>query len=121
MNLTKADRSFSEYIRRRDAINGYVKCCTCPVVDDWKSMDCGHLEKRGNLSVRWDERNAGVQCPYCNRMNDGEYEKMRVYLINRFGAEAINEVIHLAKQDIKLMQFEIDEIESKYKSKISQL
>lgn len=121
MNLTRADKYFSEYIRRRDSVNGYVKCCTCPVVDRWQNMDCGHFEKRGNLYVRWDERNAGVQCTACNQFNDGEYDKMKAYLILRWGEEVVNEVIRLSKQEIKLMQFEIDEIAEKFKLKIKEL
>ena len=118
MNLYKADKAFSDYIRQRDAVNGYVKCCTCPVVDHWKNMDCGHFEKRGNMIVRFNEKNAAVQCPYCNRIEDGDYEKMKLYLINRWGLDAVDEIIRMSKQECKLMQFEIDEIEQRYKSKL---
>ena len=122
MNLTKLDTIFSIYIRRRDADeNGYVKCCTCPTVKHWKEMDCGHFRKRGNLSTRWNERNAAVQCEICNRHKDGEYDKMQNYLMLKFGVGAIFKVIEKSHTECKLMQFEIDELTEHFKSKIKEL
>ena len=119
MNLKRLDKVFSEYIRRRDADeNGFVKCCTCPTVKHWKQMDCGHFRKCGNLSTRWNERNAAVQCPICNRPNDGEYAKMQHYLILRFGVGTIFKVIERSHEEWKPMQFEIDELTEHFKNKI---
>lgn len=121
MNLTKADKAFSDYIRQRDAINGIVKCCTCQTVLPWKEMQCGHFRKRGNLATRWNEVNAAAQCVICNQINDGEYHKMMVYLVRLFGGDEVMRVIDKSFTTWKPMQYEIDELEKYYKNKIKQL
>ena len=73
------DKWFSLYIRFRDAMEfqkevpdadiSFGRCCTCGKIGQWKYMDCGHFipKGRGGTSgVRWDERNAHLQCKLCN-------------------------------------------------------
>ena len=119
MNLTKLDKAFSTYIRMRDVDdNGMVKCCTCPTVLHWKRMDCGHFRKRANLSTRWNEFNAANQCRICNGSEDGEYDKMELHLIRKFGAKVMCGVIEKSHTTWKPMQYEIDELTEYYKDKI---
>ena len=74
-----ADKWFSLYIRFRDALEfqkevpdadiSFGRCCTCGKIGQWKYMDCGHFISRGRgggSGVRWDERNAHLQCKPCN-------------------------------------------------------
>lgn len=122
MNLKKLDKVFSIYIRRRFADElGFVKCATCPDVSHWSQIDCGHFRLRGNLAVRWDEHDAAQQCRICNGPGEGEYVKMKAYLISKFGEEAIDDVIVKSRTTWKPMQFEIDELIEHFKSKLKEL
>lgn len=124
MNLTKLDKAFSEYIRRRYADDrGYVKCCTCPTVKHWKEMDCGHYIKRDQLSTRWDERNAHAQCVDCNRFHFGRSSLYDDFMYKKYGSEEYNKLIKMPwnNSGFKWMQFEIDELTEMYKQKIKEL
>jgi hypothetical protein len=122
MNLKKADKAFSEYIRRVDAdSNGNVKCCTCPTVRHWKEMQCGHYISRKNLSTRFNEYNSHVQCRECNEFRGGNIKKYAQFLINEYDEHVIDDLTEMSHQVCKATQFEIDEIERKYKDKIKEL
>ena len=41
--IKKLDNVFSQYIRRKDAINDIAKCITCGVERHWKELQCGHF------------------------------------------------------------------------------
>ena len=80
-----ADRWFSLYIRLLYANKeGMVKCATCPKVEHYKKMDCGHFQSRRFKSTRYDKRNCSPQCTYCNRYQQGEQYKLGQWL-KRFG------------------------------------
>ena len=121
MNLTKADKAFSEYIRRRDAVDGYVKCCTCPAIKHWKQMDCGHYYSRIHLSVRWDEMNAHAQCTECNRHKFGSVMDYIKFMDAKYSIDEMNRLHAKRESTVKLMQFEIDELTEHYKAKIKEL
>ena len=122
MDLSKLDKVFSEWIRQRDADEyGRVKCCTCDTVSHWCEMDAGHFVRRGNLSVRFDERNCHAQCRECNRVHDGRGFTHKLYIKDRYHRHAPYELDRLGRLDIKLMQFEIDEMVQEYREKIRQL
>lgn len=122
MDLSKLDKIFSEYIRRRDADeNGNVKCCTCPTVQHWKEMDCGHWRLRGNMATRFNENNSHSQCKVCNGSVNGMWDDHKNYIILRYGLNVAHELYLLSKQTRKFMQFEIDEMVKDYKLKIKQL
>jgi hypothetical protein len=77
------DFTFSRYIRIREAdLNGICECYTCGKKDHWTKLQLGHYIKRGETLLRWDSRNAKVQCPECNC---GTYGNMDVYteLLNK--------------------------------------
>ena len=46
--IKKLDNVFSQYIRRRFAVNGVTKCVTCGKEDFWKGgeMQAGHFISR---------------------------------------------------------------------------
>jgi len=121
-NITKLDKVFSEYIRRRDADEyGRVKCCTCDAVQHWAEMDCGHFVVRGNMSTRSDERDSAAQCKYCNRVDLGRYELHREYINERYGPGTAEELERLGKTEVHFMQYEIDQMTQDYKDKIKAL
>jgi len=67
--VIKLDTVFSQYIRRKDAINEIATCVTCNKKDHYKKLQCGHFMSRRHYSTRWDENNVGVQCYGCNITN----------------------------------------------------
>ena len=71
--VNKADKVFSEYIRRRYADdNGVTECFTCGKKDHWKKLQCGHFQSRKHYATRWNEENCQVQCAGCNVFRYGE-------------------------------------------------
>ena len=122
MNLTKLDTVFSQFIRRKYADDrGLVQCYTCGQWMHWKSADCGHYLKRGNLATRFSEMNCRPQCKDCNQFKDGKVDIFRKKLLQEYGAYALLELEHESKNEIHLMQFEIDELVEVYKDKIKKL
>jgi hypothetical protein len=121
MDFKKLDTVFSEYIRRRDAVDGFVKCCTCPTVLHWKEMDCGHWMKRGNMGTRFDESNCHPQCKICNQHEDGRDIKHMQYIKERHGLNERNRLVMIAHREKHWMQYEIDELTEYYKAKLKDL
>ena len=120
--IKKLDKYFSEFIRLTAADdNGYVRCPTCGKVYPWRKTDCSHYIRRNVLSVRWDERNAIAQCQSENRFQGGNIHKLRPVLVERYGAEAIQEVDELEKkpwaEDVFSLQIKLDD----YKEKVKRL
>lgn len=89
----RADRLFSEYVRRRDRNHAdQAQCCTCGGWFHWKELDCGHYMSRKYLSTRYSEYNTGPQCRTCNRMKGGEQLKFLFYLEGKYGKEVVTKV-----------------------------
>jgi len=83
-------KAFSEYIRRKNADrNGYVRCCSCGQIHQWKNVDCGHYISRSFLTVRYDEMNCAPQCKGCNAFRQGNPIEFRKHLIDRYGEKAV--------------------------------
>lgn len=67
----QADKVFSEYIRKRDALKttGWIEkitCSTCKETKDYSQFDCWHFVWRASRSTRWEEKNCTAQCKVCN-------------------------------------------------------
>ena len=113
--VKKLDKIFSEYIRISNSDNdGNTKCVTCGKVENWKQQDCGHFISRTHMSTRWDERNVGTQCKYCNRYCQGRQYEFSKYL----GQELSEELYLLSKQTRKISEIELQEMIEYYKNKI---
>ena len=122
MDISKLDKVFSEYIRRRDADEyGRVKCCTCSTVAHWAEMDCGHFISRWNLSTRFHEMNSHSQCKACNQFHGRMQFDHLLYIKERYGLKVPYELVKLSHKPSKLMQHEIDELVEVYKQKIKEL
>ncbi len=70
--IEDADALFSKWIRMKDAdVFDMVGCYTCGAKKRWPNQQCGHYISRSNLYLRWDARNAKVQCEGCNCLKNG--------------------------------------------------
>ena len=78
--VKKLDSVFSQYIRRRFAINDIAECVTCGTKSHYKKLQAGHFMSRKHYSTRWDVDNVQVQCYSCNVMRYGEQYKFGLYL-----------------------------------------
>jgi hypothetical protein len=85
--VIKLDTVFSQYIRRKDAIDEIAECITCGKKDHYKKLQCGHFMSRRHYSTRWEENNVGVQCYGCNISRHGEQYKFSLYLGNNLSEE----------------------------------
>ena len=113
--VEKADRVFSEYIRRRNADSrGFVPCFTCGKIDHWKSQDCGHFMSRKHYNTRWDDENCQVQCKGCNIFRHGEQFLFGVHLDKLYGDGKAEELHFKSRMMVKLSQGDLQDIIDKY-------
>lgn len=119
----KAWEAFSEYIRRRDSSNGYAKCCTCEVIDEWRYLQAGHFVAGRNNSILFREDNCHAQCVGCNFFgkNSKSYGKYYQFMKDRYGAERIDELILLSNRVLLYTQEDFERIAEEYKNKVKQL
>jgi hypothetical protein len=89
--LVKADRKFSEYIRRRDG-----RCknprCTNPYpsgVGSILGLDCAHYYLRGQLVSRYDPDNCIALCRLCHTKLEDNKEEHRKILESIIGTERL--------------------------------
>lgn len=119
--VKQLDNIFSEYIRRKDAVDGIAACVTCPDKKPWKYQQNGHYMSRGDMPTRWDETNCHVQCVACNVFKKGNYTEYALYMINRYGADYLEELKHKAKSGAKIPTPVIKDMIEEYKQKVLQL
>ena len=112
--ITKLDKVFSEYIRRRYAKNDIATCVTCGKKDHWKKLQAGHFMSRKHYATRWDEDNVEVQCSACNVFRYGEQYLFAKYL----GTEKADMLLAKSRETVKFPDWEIQEMIDLYKTKI---
>lgn len=79
------DRIFSRIVRLRAADEyGNCQCFTCTNVNHWTLMDCGHFISRSDTQIRFDFRNARVQCKGCNQHREGNISVYHTNLENEY-------------------------------------
>tara|TARA_R110000796_G_scaffold245527_1_gene369810 strand:+ start:446 stop:826 length:381 start_codon:yes stop_codon:yes gene_type:complete len=115
--ITKLDKIFSEYIRRRYANNDISECVTCGKKDHWKKLQAGHFMSRKHYATRWDEDNVEVQCMACNVFRAGEQYKFSKYL----GQDKADELLAKSRETVKFPDWEIQEMIDTYKIKVKDL
>lgn len=115
--VTKLDKVFSEYIRRRYAKNGIAECVTCGKKDHWKNLQAGHFMSRKHYATRWDDENVQVQCMACNVYRYGEQYLFAKYL----GQEKADELLARSRTMVKLKDWELEEMIEKYKKLLSEV
>ena len=99
--VAKLDKEFSLYIRRRQSVNGIVKCFTCGKSDHWQNMDCGHFQSRKHYATRWDEKNCQVQCKGCNVFRYGEQFLFGKNLDKLYGEGSAHQLLQESRQIAK--------------------
>ena len=115
--VTKLDKVFSEYIRRRYAKNNISECVTCGKKDHWKNLQAGHFMSRKHYSTRWDEENVEVQCMACNVYRYGEQYLFAKHL----GQEKADELLAKSRTMVKIKDWELEEMIEIYKEKLLEL
>jgi hypothetical protein len=109
------DSIFSQYIRKRYAVNDIATCVTCGKKDNWQKLQCGHFMSRSNYSTRWDENNVGVQCYGCNIARSGEQFKFSLYLGNKLSEEMYLK----SKQTVKFADVDLIDLINYYTQKVT--
>ena len=119
--VKKLDAIFSQYIRLKDAVNGYAVCFTCGKKDHWKKLQNGHFQSRKHYATRWDEQNCQVQCAGCNVFKYGEQFIFGKNLDEKYYAGISDELYIKSKQVVKFSNYEIEEMINKYKNLVNDL
>lgn len=120
-------RNFSEYIRLKDSVYGFVRCVTCGKVKMLgREIHAGHFIKvfngnSSNFSVAFDERNVYPQCVKCNRYLNGNELKMREHIIKTHGKDGLNDLILKSKFPVKLDKIVLKEISKMYLKIVKEL
>jgi hypothetical protein len=119
----RAWKAFSEYIRRRDSNNGFCKCVTCEMIDEWRYLQAGHFVAGRNNSILFLEDNCHAQCVGCNFFgkNSRSYGKYYEFMKAHYGAQRIDEIILLSNRIVQFDQSDYERIEAEYKFKIKEL
>lgn len=77
--VERLDDIYSKWLRLSHiGEDGKCECYTCHKRFYWTAIQTGHFKRRGNMLLRWDERNTKPQCEECNCYRD-EREMLRVY------------------------------------------
>lgn len=120
--INKADKVFSQYIRRRYTLdNGITECYTCGKKDHWKELQCGHFMSRKHYSTRWNETNCQVQCSACNVFRYGEQFKFGRNLDIEFGNGTADELHFKSRKIVKYDNQDLIEMIKHYEKKLAQL
>ncbi len=114
-------RIISEYIRRRDSIDGYSTCFTCGANKPWNEMDAGHFIPKTSHSIKYDERNIHAQCARCNRYMSGNIHNYFVNMEKRYGRKLVDELMAEKGKTKKYTDLEIDELICYYKDRLNNI
>lgn len=117
----KADKITSEWVRRKNAVNGLVACYTCGKVNLWKKMQCGHFVSRNNSATRYDLDNLRVQCAGCNVWGRGRYDVFADKLMKELGTRKFKKLLEKGRSTHQLTIKELEGIIAKYADSISNL
>lgn len=119
--VKKLDDVFQTYIRIRD--NWTCIICGTQILFNKTRMHAGHYIDRGNLLLRWDERNVNAQCAKCNR-TEGLTKDKNLYqnkISEKYGNVVLNELHSKKKEVYSISTSEIKEKIDYYKEKIKQI
>jgi hypothetical protein len=119
--VIKLDTVFSQYIRRKDAIDEIATCVTCGKKDHWSKLQNGHWASRRHYSTRWDEQNCNVQCAGCNVFRAGEIYLYTKYLCLQYGENFPEELYIKSQKIVKFADVDLIEMIEYYNSKLESL
>lgn len=83
IKITKADRLFSQYIRKRD--RWISQRCATQYHPPTTGLQCAHMFTRGKWSTRLDPRNAMALCYGCHQWVDSHHEEKEALFRKRLG------------------------------------
>lgn len=119
--VIKLDTVFSQYIRRKDAIDEIAICVTCGKKDHWSKLQNGHWASRRHYSTRWDEKNCNVQCAGCNVFKAGEIYLYTKYLCSQYGENFPEELYIKSQKTVKFTDVDLVEMIEYYNNKLIEL
>ncbi len=119
--VEKLDKIFSQYIRRRYAINNISECFTCGVKNDYKKQRAGHFASRRHYSTRWNEYNVQVQCYSCNICNQGMQFEFGKKLCLKYGDNFAEDLMLKSKEIVKFTESDLIELIDYYTEKVNTL
>jgi hypothetical protein len=119
--VEKLDKIFSQYIRRRYAINNISECFTCGVKNDYKKQQAGHFASRRHYSTRWNEYNVQVQCYSCNICNQGMQFEFGKKLCLKYGDNFAEDLMLKSKEIVKFTESDLIELIDYYTVKLNTL
>ena len=128
--LALADKLFSQYIKKRDAVDGVITCVCCGGKYEVTAKDssgdkivqCLHFVSRKVYSLRFSPINCHAGCSSCNRdMFEHEfglaYRQFRAYLVSCVGEMDVREMEKQKREINKLSAGMLAEVIDKYKKK----
>jgi hypothetical protein len=119
--VKKLDKVFSQYIRKRFAVNEIAKCVTCGKQAHWKELQAGHFMSRKHYSTRWDETNVQVQCSGCNVFRYGEQFKFGMYLEDAYEKGIAEALQNKSREIAKFSDIHLKEMIEYYNKLITNL
>ncbi len=119
--VEKLDKIFSQYIRRRYAINDIATCVTCGKKDHWSKLQNGHFMSRRHYNTRWDEDNCHVQCSGCNVFRSGEIYLYNKYLCAKFDNNFPDRLYEKSNITVKFADIDLIELIDYYTEKVNTL
>lgn len=122
----KAWKTFSLYIRLRDAIRTtgtkeYALCVTCRRRHPIKELQAGHFIPNRHNSILFDERGCHAQCMGCNVWKKGSPIEYWLFMEKEYGREIIDELITKDKQTKQFKVNYLLEIRKTYQEKLDNL
>jgi hypothetical protein len=113
--IAKLDALFSKCIRNKYAVNGMVKCFTCPKVLPIARIQNGHFISRANLATRWLENNCRPQCATCNGNHEVNTRPFEDALIGEaYGS--VEYLTDLSRRTTRITNSELIDLIEKYKT-----
>lgn len=90
--IKKLDVAFSKLVHKLEEHDGTGTCWTCDAVLMLALLQTGHMFSRKFMQIRWDLRNAHLQCNDCNVIKGGNYKVYRAKFIEVYGQEAYDQL-----------------------------
>ena len=110
----KADKVVSDFVRKKDSVDGIATCYTCGARKEWKRLQCGHFVSRNNSATRYDLDNLRVQCAGCNVWGRGRYDIFADKLLKELGVKRFKKLLEKGRSTHQLTIQELQDIIKKY-------
>jgi len=113
------DNTFAKFIKARDSDDNHFKCISCGQTKPLDQFNAGHYFSRGELSIRWDEKNVNGQCISCNKWKSGNIQGYEKGIKKKWGSGVIQELEIKKMQTKKYARFEMEILIIHYKSQLN--